>query len=172
MSDLVRNTEDRFSHNEAHLKQGQRLNSHCYWNFFFFLLKVLVNIFSVMLGRSHHFPGIYQYFGEFKVSCSGHYTAVVGFEPWTFRSGVRRSTTEPPRLPTGILILIKKATEPVCLYPCKGIYEPRHEKTNILHMRKQRRRSACGGREADQCLCFRYIDSTIPLLSKSEISSI
>ena len=26
-------------------------------------------------------------------------------------------------------------------------------------------------READQRLCFRYIDSTIPLLSKSEISS-
>ena len=25
--------------------------------------------------------------------------------------------------------------------------------------------------EADQCLCFRYIDNTIPLLSKSEISS-
>ena len=27
-------------------------------------------------------------------------------------------------------------------------------------------------READQPLCFRYIDSTIPLLSKSEISSL
>ena len=26
--------------------------------------------------------------------------------------------------------------------------------------------------EADQRLCFRYIDSTIPLLSKSEISSL
>ena len=29
-----------------------------------------------------------------------------------------------------------------------------------------------GNREADQCLCFRYIDSTIPLLSKSKISSL
>ena len=29
----------------------------------------------------------------------------------------------------------------------------------------------CGNREADQCLCFRYSDSTIPLLLKSEISS-
>ena len=29
-----------------------------------------------------------------------------------------------------------------------------------------------GNREADQCLCFRYIDSTIPLLSKCEISSL
>ena len=29
-----------------------------------------------------------------------------------------------------------------------------------------------GNREADQRLCFRYIDSTIPLFSKSEISSL
>ena len=29
-----------------------------------------------------------------------------------------------------------------------------------------------GDREADQRLCFRYIDSTIPLFSKSEISSL
>ena len=29
-----------------------------------------------------------------------------------------------------------------------------------------------GNREADQRLCFRYIDSTIPLLSKYEISSL
>ena len=29
----------------------------------------------------------------------------------------------------------------------------------------------CGNREADQRLCFSYIDSAIPLLSKSEISS-
>ena len=29
-----------------------------------------------------------------------------------------------------------------------------------------------GNREADQRLCFRYTESTIPLLSKSEISSL
>ena len=29
-----------------------------------------------------------------------------------------------------------------------------------------------GNREADQRLCFRYIESTIPLLPKSEISSL
>ena len=29
-----------------------------------------------------------------------------------------------------------------------------------------------GNREADERLCFRYLDSTIPLLSKSEISSL
>ena len=30
----------------------------------------------------------------------------------------------------------------------------------------------CGDRTADQRLCFRYMDSTIPLLPKSEISSL
>ena len=65
----------------------------------------------------------------------------------------------------------------------RKIYEPRHEKANILHMRKQRRRSASrlqnkdadqlrGNREADLRLCFRYIESTIPLLSKSKILSL
>ena len=39
-------------------------------------------------------------------------------------------------------------------------------------MRKQRRRSACSNCEADQRLCYRYMNSTIPLLSKSEISSL
>ena len=29
-----------------------------------------------------------------------------------------------------------------------------------------------GNREADQCHCFRYTDSIIPLVSKSEISSL
>ena len=50
-------------------------------------------------------------------------------------------------------------------------YEPRREKTVFLHMRKQRRRSASDC-EADQRLCFRYKDRTIPLFPKSEISSL
>ena len=50
--------------------------------------------------------------------------------------------------------------------------EPRRENTGFLHMRKQRRRSASSNREADQRLCFRHTDSEIPLLSKSEISSL
>ena len=41
-----------------------------YFVWFGFLLNVLVNNFSVMLGQSHGFLGIYQYFGELKVSCS------------------------------------------------------------------------------------------------------
>ena len=44
-------------------------------------------------------------------------------------------------------------------------YEPPHEKTNNLHMQKKQRR-----RSASQRLCFRYMDTTIPLL-KSKISS-
>ena len=44
-------------------------------------------------------------------------------------------------------------------------YEPRREKTGFLHMRKQIGADQFRGhREADQCLCFRYTDSTIPLL--------
>ena len=39
-------------------------------------------------------------------------------------------------------------------------------------MGKQRRRSASFNREADQRLCFLYMDSMIPLLLKSEISSL
>ena len=46
----------------------------------------------------------------------------------------------------------------------KHTFEPCHEKTNITHMQKQRRRL--------QRLCFRYMDSSIPLLSKSKISSL
>ena len=61
-----------------------------------------------------------------------------------------------------------------CLYfsVINMTYEPRREKTGFLHMRKQRRRSASRYREADQRLCFRYTDSTIPPLPKYKISSL
>ena len=42
---------------------------------------------------------IYQYFRGVKCLAQGHNTAAVGFEPPTSRSGVRHSTTEPPRSP-------------------------------------------------------------------------
>ena len=48
------------------------------------------------------------------------------------------------------------------------VYEPRREKTGLLPMRNQPRTNC----EADQRLCFRYMDSTISLLFKSEISSV
>ena len=47
-----------------------------------------------------------------------------------------------------------------------GSEEPHREKTGFLPKRGNR-----GTREADQRLCYRYTDSTIPLLLKSEISS-
>ena len=55
----------------------------------------------------------------------------------------------------------------------KRTYEPCHEKTNVCIICKTKDADQLrGNREADQRLCFRYIDSTIHLLSKSEISSI
>ena len=42
---------------------------------------------------------INQYFRRVKCLAQGHNTAAVGFEPRTSRSGVRHSTTEPPRSP-------------------------------------------------------------------------
>ena len=50
-------------------------------------------------------------------------------------------------------------------------YEPRHDKNGCLHMRNKDADQLRGNRKADQRLCFRYAGSTIPLLSKSEISS-
>ena len=44
----------------------------------------------------------------------------------------------------------------------KDIFKPHREKTGFLHMQNL---------EADQRLGFRYTDTSIPLLSKSEISS-
>ena len=51
------------------------------------------------------------------------------------------------------------------------LIEPRYEKTSFLHVRNKDADQLRGNREADQRLCFRYTDSTIPLLPKSEISS-
>ena len=44
---------------------------------------------------------INQYFRGVKCLAQGHNTAAVGLEPRTSRSGVRHSTTEPPRSPYG-----------------------------------------------------------------------
>ena len=56
-------------------------------------------------------------------------------------------------------------------YP--NVFEPHDEKTCILHLRKNKRADQLHGNSAaGQCLCFRYIDNTIPLLPKFEISSL
>ena len=49
---------------------------------------------------------INQYFRGVKCLAQGHNTAAVGFEPPTSRSGVRHSTTEPPRSPLFIYVKV------------------------------------------------------------------
>ena len=49
---------------------------------------------------------INQYFRGVKCLAQGHNTAEVGFEPQTSRSGVRHSTTEPPRSPNQVVSLV------------------------------------------------------------------
>ena len=50
-------------------------------------------------------------------------------------------------------------------------FEPHHEKTGFFHMRKQDADQLRGDREADQRLCFHYMDSTIPLLPNSKLQA-
>ena len=59
-----------------------------------------------------------------------------------------------------------------CSYKWLVHYEPFCEKNSFLHMRKKDADQLCGNRKADQRLCFRYIDSTIPIFPKSEFSSL
>ena len=53
-----------------------------------------------------------------------------------------------------------------------GIYEPRPERTCICICKNKGADQLGGNCPADQRLCFCYIDSTISLLLKSEISSL
>ena len=50
--------------------------------------------------------------------------------------------------------------------------EPRHEKTAFCICENKDADQLRGNRKADQRLCFRYIDSTSPLLPKYKISSL
>ena len=52
------------------------------------------------------------------------------------------------------------------------IYEPRREKTGFCICENKDADQLRGNCEADQLLCFRYTDSTIPLLPKYEITSL
>ena len=47
-------------------------------------------------------------------------------------------------------------------------YEPSPEKTNVLQCENKDGDQLLGNPEADQRLCFRYLDSKIPLLPKSK----
>ena len=62
---------------------------------------------------------------------------------------------------------------PICSVALPFVTLLRHEKTCFLHMQKNKDTHQLSGNcGTDHCLCFRYIDSAIPLLSKSEISSL
>ena len=52
------------------------------------------------------------------------------------------------------------------------IYEPRREKNVFCIFENKGADQLCSNCTTDQCLCFHYIDSTIPLLPKSGISSL
>ena len=52
------------------------------------------------------------------------------------------------------------------------LLEPRHEKTSFCICENKGADQLCGNPTTDQRLCFRYTDSPIPLLSKSEISNL
>ena len=84
-------------------------------------------------------------------------------EPLTSRSRVRDSTTRPLHSPITCIeigIMFTNKLSRVMRKPTFCICENKDAD------------QLCGNREADQRLCFRYIDSTIPLLSKPEISSL
>ena len=46
------------------------------------------------------------------------------------------------------------------------------QKTLLFAHEKTKAQISCPYRAADQCLCLRYTDSTIPLVTKFEISSV
>ena len=59
----------------------------------------------------------------------------------------------------------------LCILVYRGSVEPHREKNVCFFICENKDAYQLrGNREADQRLCFRYIDSTIPQLSKSKIS--
>ena len=68
---------------------------------------------------------INQYFRGVKCLAQGHNTAEVGLEPRTSRSGVRHSTTEPPRSPSRewfctVFFCLSVLKQDYCLCWCSG----------------------------------------------------
>ena len=71
-------------------------------------------------------------------------------------------------------VTVTRARGLKCLtYKLESSYEPRHGKTCFFAYAKTKTQISCAAtRTADQRLCFRYTNSTFPLLIKSEISSL
>ena len=66
---------------------------------------------------------INQYFRGVKCLAQGHNTAAVGLEPRTSRSGVRHSTTEPPRSPSRSDFVTEQTDLSLCWHSV-GCHEP------------------------------------------------
>ena len=64
---------------------------------------------------------INQYFRGVKCLAQGHNTAAVGFQPPTSRSGVRHSTTEPPRSPK-VICLVEDYSRNISENFCQNIF--------------------------------------------------
>ena len=69
-------------------------------------------------------------------------------------------------------ILLYSLRKNVPFFDKVSSYEPRNGKTCSCTCESKSSDQLFGDRTADQRICFRYIDSTIPLLPKSEISSL
>ena len=80
------------------------------------------------------------------------------------------------------IVIFYSYEKSLCIHTCRraipmSCHEenicPCHEKTNVLHICENKDADQLhGNRKADQQLCFCSIDSTIPLLSKAEDSSL
>ena len=92
-----------------------------------FSFNVQFNNFSDVSGQSHRFLGIYQSFGNLKVSCSRTLYGGRGVEPWTSRSGVRSSTTESPRPPRSQCISDKGTIKAIIIRKTMYIYNEKHK---------------------------------------------
>ena len=68
--------------------------------------------------------------------------------------------------------LLKSAFVIRCIDNKLPLFKPRCEKTGFCICENKDADQLRGYREADQRLCFRYIDSIIPLLPKYKISSL
>ena len=139
-----------------------------------------------MLGRSHRFLGITSTFWGVNVPCSRtqHGLTCVGLEPPTSGSGVRGINHQATALPhlrwafsDNLRIILSVLHKNIsCGYSlevrrCYNVHLSRViRKPTFCICENKDADQLRGNREVDQCLCFRYIDSTIPLLSKPEIS--
>ena len=90
------------------INNGIKMKKRCFWIALFKQEKLILFYFvCVEASQSTIFQScrdgataswvINQYFQGVKCLAQGHNMAAVGFEPPTSRSGVRHSTTEPPR---------------------------------------------------------------------------